>query len=153
MMKGGNFNSVMKLRCPSFSDIIAFMDKYYNKSDTLYLLHCMYKCFCLIMEIIFWCLYVVCMASRDSAVGIATGYGLDCRRVGVQVLVRTRMFSFSRRPDRPCGPLSLLSYGYRWLSFPGVKRLGCEADHSPASSAEVKKMWLYTSTPPYAFIA
>jgi hypothetical protein len=30
----------------------------------------------------------------------------------------------------------------------GVKRLGCEADHSPPASAEVKKMWIYTSTPP-----
>jgi hypothetical protein len=36
---------------------------------------------------------------------------------------------------------------------PGVKRPGREADHSPPTSAEVKKMWIYTSTPPYAFIA
>jgi hypothetical protein len=35
----------------------------------------------------------------------------------------------------------------------GVKRPGREADHSPSTSAEVKKMWLYTSTPPYAFMA
>jgi hypothetical protein len=38
-------------------------------------------------------------------------------------------------------------------SFPGVKWPGREADHSPAGSAEVKKMWIYTSTPPYAFMA
>jgi hypothetical protein len=38
-------------------------------------------------------------------------------------------------------------------SFPGVKRPGREADHSPPTSAEVKKMWIYTSTPPYAFMA
>jgi hypothetical protein len=37
-------------------------------------------------------------------------------------------------------------------SFPGVKRPGREADHSPTTSAEVKKMWIYTSTPPYAFM-
>jgi hypothetical protein len=36
---------------------------------------------------------------------------------------------------------------------PGVKRQGREADHSPPASAEVKKMWIYTSTPPYAFMA
>jgi len=30
----------------------------------------------------------------------------------------------------------------------GVKRLGLEADHSPASIAEVKNAWSYTSTPP-----
>jgi hypothetical protein len=36
---------------------------------------------------------------------------------------------------------------------PGVKRPGREADHSPPTSAEVKKMWIYTSTPPYVFMA
>jgi hypothetical protein len=36
---------------------------------------------------------------------------------------------------------------------PEVKRPGREADHSPPTSAEVKKMWLYRSTPPYAFMA
>jgi hypothetical protein len=35
---------------------------------------------------------------------------------------------------------------------PGVKRPGRGADHSPPASAEVKKMWIYTSTPPYAFM-
>jgi hypothetical protein len=38
-------------------------------------------------------------------------------------------------------------------SFPGVKQPGREADHSPPASAEVKKIWIYTSTPPYAFMA
>jgi hypothetical protein len=36
---------------------------------------------------------------------------------------------------------------------PRVKRQGREADHSPPTSAEVKKMWIYTSTPPYAIMA
>jgi hypothetical protein len=35
-------------------------------------------------------------------------------------------------------------------SSPGVKRSGREADHSPPASAEVKIMWIYTPTPPYA---
>jgi hypothetical protein len=30
----------------------------------------------------------------------------------------------------------------------GIKRAGCEADHSSPSSAEVKNAWSYTSTPP-----
>jgi hypothetical protein len=38
-------------------------------------------------------------------------------------------------------------------SFPGVMRQGREADHSPPTSAEVKKTWIYTSTPPYVFMA
>jgi hypothetical protein len=37
--------------------------------------------------------------------------------------------------------------------YPGVKRPGREADHSPPTSAEVEKMWIYTSTSPYAFMA
>jgi hypothetical protein len=36
---------------------------------------------------------------------------------------------------------------------PGVKRPGLEADHSSSASAEVQKMWICTSTPPYAFMA
>jgi hypothetical protein len=38
-------------------------------------------------------------------------------------------------------------------SFPGGKRLGREVDHSTPTIAEVKKMWIYTSTPSYAFMA
>jgi hypothetical protein len=37
--------------------------------------------------------------SRDSVVGIATGYGLDNREVGVRVPVGSRISSSSRRPD------------------------------------------------------
>jgi hypothetical protein len=33
-------------------------------------------------------------------------------------------------------------------SFPGLKRPGREADHSPPSSAKVKNAWSYTSIPP-----
>jgi hypothetical protein len=36
---------------------------------------------------------------------------------------------------------------------PGVKRPRREVDHSPPTSAEVKKMWIYTSTSTYAFMA
>jgi hypothetical protein len=35
----------------------------------------------------------------------------------------------------------------------GVKRPRREADHSPPTSVEIKKTWVYTSTPPYVFIA
>jgi hypothetical protein len=86
--------------------------------------------------------------SRDSAVGIATGYGLDDRGVGVQVPVGVRIFSSSLRPGRLWGPSSLLSNVYRETLYPGVKRPGREDDHSPPTSTEVKKMWIYTSTPP-----
>jgi hypothetical protein len=35
---------------------------------------------------------------------------------------------------------------------PIVKRPGREADHTPPTSAEVKKIWIYTSTPPYTLM-
>jgi hypothetical protein len=68
--------------------------------------------------------------SRDSAVGIATGYGLEDQEVGVRVPVGSRIFSSPRRPVRLWGPPSLLSNGYRGVSR-GVKRQGRETDHSP----------------------
>jgi hypothetical protein len=34
----------------------------------------------------------------------------------------------------------------------GNKALGREAEHSPVTNAGVKKIWIYTSTPPYIFI-
>jgi hypothetical protein len=57
------------------------------------------------------------------------------------------------RNDRFWGPPNLLYNEYRKLFPGGKKRPGREADHSPPTSAEVKKMWIYTSTTPYAFMA
>jgi hypothetical protein len=80
---------------------------------------------------------------RDSAVGIATGYGLYGQWVGVRVPVGVRFFSAASGAH----PAS-----YRMdtgaLSGRGVKRPGREAGHSPPASAEVKNTWTYTSTPP-----
>jgi hypothetical protein len=36
---------------------------------------------------------------------------------------------------------------------PGVKRPWHEADQSTPTSAKFKKVWIYTCTPPYAFMA
>jgi hypothetical protein len=81
---------------------------------------------------------------------IATGYGLDDKRGRSPGRAKNFLFSTSRPTLGPTQP------PIQWVPgalSPGVKRQGCEADHSPAASAKVKKMWIYTSTPPYAFIA
>jgi hypothetical protein len=57
--------------------------------------------------------------SRESAVGIATGYGLDDQGVGVRVPLGSRIFSSPRRPDRLWGPPNLLSNGYRGFFLRG----------------------------------
>jgi hypothetical protein len=88
-----------------------------------------------------------------SATKNTRSWEVDDRRVGVRVPVGSRIFSLPRRPDRLWGAPSLLSNGYCRVFRPGVKRPGHEADHSPPTTAEVKKMWLYTSTPPYFFLA
>jgi hypothetical protein len=83
-----------------------------------------------------------------SAVGIATHYWLEDRGIGVPVPVVVKNFRYSYIIQT--GP------GVHPTSYPigtGVKRPGLESDHSPPASAEVKKTWIYTSTPPYTFMA
>jgi hypothetical protein len=88
--------------------------------------------------------------SRDSVVDIATCYGVDDLGVVVRVPVGSRIFSSPCLPDRLWGRPNLLSNGYWGIISPGVKRPELEADHSPPTSAEVKKIWIYAPTPPYA---
>jgi len=47
----------------------------------------------------------------------------------------------------------LLFNGYRKFFLPGVERSGREVGQSHPSSAEVKNVWSYTSTPPYVLMA
>jgi hypothetical protein len=91
--------------------------------------------------------------SRDSSVGIALGYGLDDQGSRVRYPAGAGNFSLHHRVQNGSGahPASY-TMGTR-DSFPGVKRPGREADHSPPSSAEVKNAWSYISTPQYAFMA
>jgi hypothetical protein len=89
--------------------------------------------------------------SRDSSVVIAIGYWLDERGVGDRVLARSSIFSTLSKPA-----LGSTQPFIQWVPRApslGLKRQRREADHSSPTSVEDKKMWIYTSTLPYAFIA
>jgi hypothetical protein len=79
--------------------------------------------------------------SRDSVVGIATGYGLEDRGVGVRVPVRSTIFFSPGRPDRS-GAQPLIQWVPGAVS-PGLKRQEREADHSPPASAGQENVDLY----------
>jgi hypothetical protein len=92
------------------------------------------------------------VASRDSSVSIATGYGSDNRMIGVRYPEGAgNFFPFHHRVQTGSGvhPASY-QMGTGVLSL-GIKRPGREADHSSLSSAKVKNAWSYTSTPPMRF--
>jgi hypothetical protein len=96
---------------------------------------------------------LLCNGSRDSVVSIATCYGLDDRGVGVPSPGRVKNFLFSMS-SRPA--LESTQPPIQWVPgalSPWVERPGREADHSPPTSAEVNEMWIYTSTPLYAFMS
>jgi hypothetical protein len=90
---------------------------------------------------------------RDGSIGIALGYGLDDRCSRVRFSAGAGNFFLHHRVQNGSGahPASY-PMGTRGSS-PRVKRPGCEADHSPPSSAEVKNAWSYTSTPQYTSMA
>jgi hypothetical protein len=78
--------------------------------------------------------------------GIALGYGPDDQefeshqRLGIFLFtIMSRLALGPTQPPIQCIP-GALSLGVKWL--------GCEADHSPPSSAEVKNAWGCTPIPP-----
>jgi hypothetical protein len=79
---------------------------------------------------------------RDSAVGIATHYGLNGREFGVGVPMGVKDFLFSTS-SRPAPGFTQPSI--QWV--PGLKRPEREADYSPPTSIEVKKMWIIHPLP------
>jgi hypothetical protein len=77
--------------------------------------------------------------NRDSTVGIATGYGVDDRGVGVRVPDRVKNFQFSTSSRPTPGPTQPPIQWVLGALSPEVKRQGHEAEHSPPARAEVKK--------------
>jgi hypothetical protein len=86
--------------------------------------------------------------SPVSSDGIVTGHWMDERwsRNSSPSKVRYFLFSTSSRPV-----LGSTQPPIQWVQGavpPGKKRLEREADHTPPTSADVNKMWKYTSTLP-----
>jgi hypothetical protein len=88
--------------------------------------------------------------SGGSAVGIATADCLDDCGVGDRVQLGSRICT---------SPYIQINSGAQSASYrmstagifpPRVERPGCEYEQSHPISAEIKEMWIYTSTPPYA---
>jgi hypothetical protein len=73
--------------------------------------------------------------------------------IGVRFPAEAGIFPFVTTFRPALGPTHPPIQGIPGALFPAVKRPGREADHSPPSSAEVKNVWRYTSTPPYVFMA
>jgi hypothetical protein len=104
------------------------------------------------LDEVFLYMVPILFRSWDSTVSIATGYRLDDRgRSSSPSRIKNILFSaLSRLVLGPTQP------PIQWV--PGalsseVKQPGREADHSPPASAKVKKLWIYTSTLPYTFMA
>jgi hypothetical protein len=72
--------------------------------------------------------------------------GLSRGRSSIPIRVKKFLVSTSSRPV--LGPTHP---PIQWV--PGVKQPVRETDHSPPTFIEVRKTWIYTSTPPYSFMA
>jgi hypothetical protein len=70
-------------------------------------------------------------------------------RNGLSILLSVSLsFTSAYHPNWLWDPFNLLTNGYLGAFSQGVKRQRREADHSPPTSAEVTKTWIYISTPP-----
>jgi hypothetical protein len=84
--------------------------------------------------------------SRDSSVGTALGNGLDDRGSWVRFPAGLRIFLFTTASRTALGPTQPPIQWVAGVHSLEVKRPGCEAGHSPPSSAEVKEwveLYLY----------
>jgi hypothetical protein len=80
--------------------------------------------------------------SWDVSVGVVTSKNWMCWSLTLGS--SKRFLSSPKYPERVCGPSFLFTSGF----FPHGTVAGCEAHHSPSSSAEVKNEWSHTFSRP-----
>jgi hypothetical protein len=73
--------------------------------------------------------------------------GCTTKELGFDSQQGKRFSSTPQHPDWLYGLPSLLSSEYQGHFFPRGKAIMHEVNHSPPSTAEVKNVWNYTSTP------
>jgi hypothetical protein len=90
--------------------------------------------------------------SQNSSVGIGTVQRAERQRGRSSSPCEVKNFLFPTSSTQALGftqtPIQWVPGGFSL----GVKRPVSEADYSLPATAEVKKMWVYTSTPPYVFM-
>jgi hypothetical protein len=97
-------------------------------------------------------IFITVLWSRDSSVGIATGYLLDNRgRRMSPGRIKNFLFSTSRLALGPTQPPVQWVWGA--ASRGGKSGRGVKLTTQRPTSAEVKNVWLYASTPPNTFMA
>jgi hypothetical protein len=95
--------------------------------------------------ILFFPLFV---SGSGNSVGITTDYGLD----GPGIESRWGEI-FRTRPDRPCGPPSLLYNGYRVFRGSKAAGVGCGADHPPLLAPRLRMSRAIPLLPSRLFVA
>jgi hypothetical protein len=84
---------------------------------------------------------------RDSSVGIATSYGLECQGI------ESRWGAIDSAPVQTGPGAHPSSYAIVTGAFPGLKQPGHGGDHPPHLASRLKKEYSSISTPHWAFMA
>jgi hypothetical protein len=90
------------------------------------------------------------MCTINSAVGITTGWTTEGSEFEYRLSQKSSFFHVVQTKSGAHPASYPMGTGG---SFLREKQPGLEADHSPLTIAEVKRIWISTSTPTYTFMA
>jgi hypothetical protein len=102
----------------------------------------------LLLTLIFDILINICMVTRSWGSPVIIVTGLQAGWLGFNSCQGEWWdFFLLTTSGLALGPIQPLIQWELGVSPPGLKCPGCEADHSPPSSAKIEGAWSYTSTP------